>query len=102
MRYSILIIAITITEFLVGCTKCPRNYLTHTQIIPAMKSTSALIKRGDSYCPIPNSTLSVTQLPSLIPPGSHLNTLKKKFNSDTKKRNKIVKVRVGGYRKLHT
>ena len=79
LQYLVLIMAITITtEFLVGCTKCPHNYLTNTQVIPAMKSTSVLIKRGDSYYPVLNNALPVTQPPSLIPPGSsHLNTLKK-------------------------
>lgn len=75
LQYLVLIMAITTTtEFLVGCTKC-----LHTQVIPAMKSTSAFIKRGYSYYPVPKNALPVTQLPPMIPSGSYLNTLKKKL-----------------------
>ena len=80
MRYLVLITAIATTVFLIGCTKCPHNYLTHAPVIPVMKSTSTPVKQGESYYPnTKQQTLSNSQSPSLIPPSIHLKHFEKQI-----------------------
>ncbi|AAO90730.1 outer membrane protein assembly factor BamC [Coxiella burnetii] len=73
MRYLTLITAIATTTLLVGCAKRPQNYLTHARTVPAIRTSADMpVKRGKNYYPVPNAAPSVTQSPSLVPPGSNL------------------------------
>ena len=75
MRYKKLIFWALGAVVLVGCTNHNKDYIREAQA--AQPLVSSTLKPEESFYPVPQLPPQNVVIPSLVPPGSHLERFKK-------------------------